>query len=204
MTFLREHFGPSKEEIWRQLSEKIGARFIEGGAWHEDQVVAQVKEWTITLDTCLQPVGRATVTCTRMRAPYVNRDGFRFAIYRKSLFSGLAKHLGMQDIEIGDSDFDNDFIIKGNDEAKARALFADPTLRQLIARQPNVHLEVKDDEGWFQTHFPQGVDELYFQVIGVVVDMEQLLSLYELYAETLDQLCRIGSAYEKRPLADEE
>jgi hypothetical protein len=24
-------FGPSKDEVWRQLSEEIGAEFVEGG-----------------------------------------------------------------------------------------------------------------------------------------------------------------------------
>jgi hypothetical protein len=43
------------------------------------------------------------------------------------------------------------------------------------------------------------VDELYFQVVGVIKDVEQLKLLYALFAETLDQLCRIGSANESAP-----
>ena len=65
------------------------------------------------------------VAYTRMRAPYVNPEGFRFTIYRKGVFSDLGKLLGMQDIEVGDPDFDEAFIIKGNDESKVRDLFAD-------------------------------------------------------------------------------
>jgi hypothetical protein len=26
-------FGPSKDEVWRQLSQEIGAEYIEGGLW---------------------------------------------------------------------------------------------------------------------------------------------------------------------------
>ena len=70
---------------------------------------------------------------------------------------------------------------------------------ELIERQPKVHLTVKDDEGWFGETFPDGVDELYFNVIGVIKDVERLKQLYELFAETLGQLCRIGSAYEEDP-----
>jgi len=36
-------------------------------------------------------------------------------------------------------------------------------------------------------------------VVGVVKDVARLKQLFELFAETLDQLCRIGSAYEKSP-----
>lgn len=196
MGFLREAFGNHKAEVWKQLSEQIGARFIAGGFWHADKVVAKVDAWTVTLDTYCEPVGRTTVTCTRMRAPYVNRDGFRFTIYKMDVFSDLARHAGMQDIPIGDAAFDHDYIIKANDEAKARALFADETLRRIITELPEFHLEVKDDEGWFGEHFPEGVDELSFQVVGVIEDIATLTKLYDLFAETLHQLCRIGSAYE--------
>ena len=199
MSILRQIFGPSQEEVWRQLCSEIGAEFVEGGFWRGTKVQARVKEWTVTLDTYTVSTGKSHVTYTRMRAPYVNKGGFRFTIYRKGLFSELGKRLGMQDIEVGDPEFDRDFIIKGNDESKVLALFGNPRIRQLIQAQPSISLEVKDDEGWFSASFPEGVDELYFQVVGVVKDVERLKSLYELFAETLDHLSHIGSAYENDP-----
>jgi hypothetical protein len=141
----------------------------------------------------------SSTTYTRIRAPYVNKDGFRFTIYRKGIFSGLGKLLGMQDVEVGYPEFDEAFIIKGNDEQKLRALFANPQIRQLLEMQPAVNLMVKDDEGWFSTKFPEGVDELCFSVVGVIKDIERLKSLYYLFAEILDHLCHIGSAYENDP-----
>ena len=47
-----------------------------------------------------------------------------------------------------------------------------------------MYLTVKDDEGWFGTSFPEGVDELFFRVGGVIKDVERLKSLYDLFAET--------------------
>ncbi len=203
MGFLRQLFGPSKEEIWRQLCSEIGAQYVQGGFWKGDKVQAHHGQWTITLDTYTvsHSDGHTTnsTTYTRMRAPYVNKDGFRFTIYRKSIFSGLGKLLGMQDVEVGFPDFDEAFVIKGNDEGKLRALFANPRIRQLIEMQPSVHFTVKDDEGWFSTTFPEGVDELYFSVVGVIKDVERLKALYDLFAETLNHLCHIGSAYENDP-----
>jgi hypothetical protein len=102
-------------------------------------------------------------------------------------------------VEVGVEDFDADFVIKGTDEARLRQLFSDPHIRELIALQRDIHFTVKDDEGWFGTKFPDGVDELYFQVSGVIKDVERLKLLYDLFAETLDALCRMGSAYESAP-----
>ena len=199
MGLVRKLFGPSREEIWRQLSAEIGGRYVEGTFWKGEKVEATHNEWTVTLDTMVVSTGKVVVVYTRIRAPYVNPDGFRFRIYRKSVFSGIAKALGMQDIEVGHPTFDEHFIIKGNDEAKLRELFSRPEIRALIEQQPDIHFGVKDDEGWLGTTFPEGVDKLEFLVTGIIKDVARLKLLYELFAETLEELCRIGSAQTSAP-----
>jgi hypothetical protein len=199
MAALRRWFGSSTQEIWRQLCTEINAQYVEGGFWRGNKVQATHGAWTITLDTYVVSTGKTTVAYTRVRAPYVNPDGFHFTVYRKSLFSDIAKWFGMQDIEIGIPPFDQDFILKSNQEPKLRALLADAKLRELITLQPEIHFTVKDDEGYFGSTFPEGVDELCFQVVGVIKDVARLKLLYDLFSETLDQLCRMGSAYEQAP-----
>jgi hypothetical protein len=199
MNALRKLFGPSREEIWRQLCTETGADYVQGGFWKGDKVQAAHDEWTITLDTYAVSTGKTTMVFTRLRAPYVNPDHFRFTIYRRGLFSEIGKWLGMQDVEVGHEAFDRDFIIKGTEESKLRALFNNARLRELIAAQPQIHLTVKDDEGGWGRGFPADTDELCFHVAGIIKDVERLKLLFELFAETLDQLCRIGSAYEEAP-----
>jgi hypothetical protein len=195
----RSMFGPCKEDIWRQLTTEIDAQYVPGGFWKGDKVQATHGEWTLTLDTYAVSTGKTTVVFTRMRAPYVNPDGFRFTVYRKGIFTDIAKRFGMQDVEVGDEAFDRDFVVKGTDEGKLRDLFANPRIRELLAAKPELQLTVKDDEGWFGPSFPDGVDELYFAVPGVIKDVERLKRLYALFGETLDQLCRMGSAYREPP-----
>ena len=199
MTFLQKLFGPSTEEIWRQLCAEIGAQYVEGGFWKGDKVQATHGAWTITLDTYTVSNGKTSTTYTRMRAPFVDPESFRFTVYRKGIFSDIGKRFGMQDMEIGDEAFDRDFILKSNQESKLRELLGSSKIRELIGRQPEIYFAVKDDEGFFRSSFPEGVDELYFQVVGVIKDVERLKLLYELFAETLDQLCRIGSANANPP-----
>lgn len=191
MGLLRELFGPSQHEVWEALCQEIGADFIDGGFFKGTKVVAEIKEWVITLDTYTVSTGKTSTTYTRMRAPYLNKDGFKFRIYRKGIFSNIGKLLGLQDIEVGYPEFDDQFIIKGNDRDKLVSLFSNSRIRKLIEIQPDISLEVKDDEGWFGSEFPEGVDELYFQVPGIIKDMDRLKTLYFLFAEVLNQLCLI-------------
>ncbi|WP_353094330.1 hypothetical protein [Tissierella praeacuta] len=194
MSLLRDIFGPSQEEVWSQFAEEIEADFIEEGFWKSKKIVAKFENWVITLDTYAQSTGKSSVTYTRIRAPYINKDGFNFKIYHSGLFSEIGKTFGMQDVEIGYPEFDEKFIIKGNDEKKLVELFSNDKIRELINAQNSMHLEVKDDEGWFGSEFPDGVDELYFQTVGVIRDIELLRSLYTLFVLVLNKLCIMGSA----------
>ena len=59
---------------------------------------------------------------TRMRAPFPNPSGFRFSIHRASIFSTVGALLGMQDIQVGHAEFDEDFVIKGYNPHKTIAM----------------------------------------------------------------------------------
>ena len=123
---------------------------------------------------------------TRVKAFFVNKDGFRFKIYRSGLFSKLGKLLGMQDIEMGDPMFDLSFIIKSNNKFKVRELlFEDTKIRQLIQAQPSIELGIKTSS--YSSSI--GMDELYFSEKNyIITDVKRLKSLYELFAEILNKL----------------
>lgn len=193
-------FGPSRSEVWQALARETGAEFKKGSFWNgRDKVVVEIGPWLVTLDTFVVSTGKSTVVYTRMRAPYVNADGFRFSVRRRNFFDGLAEAMGFHDIEVGHREFDEAFIIKGTSEEKLRLLFSNPRMRELISAQKNIHFQVRDDEGWFRQKFPEGVDELIFTVVGVIKDIDRLKRLFDLFAETLHTLCHIGSAYENDP-----
>ena len=75
MSILRELFGPSKGEIWSQLSQEIGASYDEGGFFGKDVVRLTYRQWEITLDTYTVSTGKSSSTYTRIRAPSLNPDG---------------------------------------------------------------------------------------------------------------------------------
>jgi hypothetical protein len=204
MGFLRSMFGPSQSEIWEQLAAQVGGSFQAGGFFGRARVETRVGEWTLTLDTYTSESSNAngtssSYTYTRLRAPYVNADGFRFTVYQAGFFTGLGKLFGMQDLEIGDPAFDEAYVLKGNDEEKVRRFFLDDTLKRMIYGQSKIHMSVKDDEGWFRKTFPDNVDELYFERAGVMKDLAELSGLFDLFSYSLCRLCQMGSAYEKDP-----
>lgn len=199
MSILRRWFGPGREEMWRKLSEEMGAHYVDGGFWKGDKVEVTHGEWTITLDTYAVSTGKVTMVFTRLRAPYINPDGFRFSISRAGFFNDIAERIGLHDVRVGVEPFDDEFVIKGTDEDKLKALFANARIRDLISAQKDIHFSVKDGNYWPIKRLPDDVDELEFSVGGIIKDVDRLRLLFDLFAETLDQLCEIGSAYEAKP-----
>ena len=196
-------FGPSKKQVWHQLCDEIGATYVSGGFWRGDKVLITVSNWTVTLDTYTESHSAGehhnSTTYTRMRVPYIAQGGFQFKIYRKGIFSSLGKFFGRQQIEIGDPQLDDAFVFQANDEERLRNLLADDTIRQLIAAQPRMLLEVRDNEGWLKKKLPAHVDELYFSAVGVIKDVERLKLLCGLFGHLLLKLAEAGSASEADP-----
>jgi len=189
-------FGKHKRFIWQELAAQLDGDFFRGRGFKPDRVEAYHGEWMIVLDT--YQVDK--VIYTRIRAPYVNRDDFLFKIMRKHVGHRIRQVFGMKDIEVGHPQFDRDFMIRGNDKRKLEMMFENPKIRQLISFQPQILLQLRKEAPLFQKpKFPDHVNEVYYQVTGILKDLEQLHDLFDLFAETLDHLCAIGTAYEDYP-----
>lgn len=156
--------------------------------------MAKHENWLLTLDVIYVPVGKALIPVTRMRAPFKSIHGFRFTVYNQGFLQEIGKLFGMQDIETGDQEFDRSFVLKGNNEEKVRQLFSATEIRRLFLQQKQIHLEVRDDEGWFGQEFPEDTDELYCHIGGELRDEARLKNLFHLFSEVLRQLELNGEA----------
>ena len=201
--------GEEEEQALRQLASEIGAEFVKTKTPYSAypnpyiKVVKKVGNWTITLDTEEsysgggEHHGGSTSTFTRIRAPYVSKDGFQFQIQPNGLLMRLlTKLLRQKVVKLGDPEFDREFLITANDEQKVWALFANSRIRELIRRetrfpwvfQPKSHGRLV------------GVDILDLDYTNEdLTDVERLKSLFTLCEEVLNELCRISSASEDEP-----
>jgi hypothetical protein len=205
-----------QEKAWQQLATEIGGELITRkergrrliGRHLQLAVVGKAGRSPIALDIKLE-AGADTVPSwfvTRIRAPYVARDTFSFSIKRLrarltdgALLRGMAKLTGRHTVEPGDLGFDRDFLITANDTAQVRALLADSRLCGLIQAQPSFDISAARP-GWrLFKKSSQRLSVLRFEEEGVITDVPRLKSLFELFQETLDRMCQIGSAVPEEP-----
>lgn len=181
-------FGPSLKEVWGQLSEEVNGHFDEGGIFSHPKVTVNKDYWTILLDTYTVSTGKTSVTYTRFRAAFIKNQDIYFKIYKEGIFSDLAKMLGMQDIEIGFEDFDNNFVIKGNDEESIKNILSSTEVRNLIQVQDRINLEIKEGGGIFGPKYPENVAILEFTGSGVIKDIKTLKNIFKLFEAILNRM----------------
>jgi len=191
--FFKNLFSSSKE-VWQQFANEIGGEYIDSGFWKSKKVVAKLENWIIVLDTFTTSSGKHSTTYTRIRAPFKTLDGLKFNINRKGVFNSIGKAIGIQDIETGHINFDEEFVIKGNDEDKIRGIFSIKEIRDAIRNQDRISLKIKDDEGLFSTNLSEGNYELYFQSTGVIKDIDRLKNLFMIFYLILNALHLVDSA----------
>jgi hypothetical protein len=185
-------------ESWEEFRARVVACGVEEYLRGEC-VSLTCGAWRVTVDSNVVTAGGAGVAVTRMRAPFVGLDGFRFKLHRRGLLDALGRLCGIHTSETGESDFDRGFHIETNDEPKLKRLFADGEIRRLVSAQREMNLEVRGGDGPLGARLPEGVCQLCFRAPGFVSDPERLARLFALFALTLERLRALGSAAECGP-----
>jgi len=119
----------------------MGGSFVEA-AGTRPAIRRRAGDW----DMVLQPgiltdhAGKKLNDATYLTTPVVNTGGLEFTIYRGGVGEVVAKLFGMQDILVGDVEFDRMFICKGNDEKRLCEVFSDARLKSLMLGTPGLVL----------------------------------------------------------------
>ena len=180
--------GPKKDEAWRALAKRLDARLVDGDKQFGQCVVLPYENWELRLDIGDADALYTRQAYTRLSVPIKNPSGFRFSIYREGPGSTIAKLFGMQDLTVGHKDFDNEFIIKGNDRRKLKVLFREQSIRKMLQDRPDFHLTIYDDNALEFSKLEEDTDMLVYQVAGVVVDVDELVAVFDLMKAILKQL----------------
>ncbi len=188
MGIIKYLFGPSQKDIiLSKIAEDIGGDYFDG------ELAYKTGEWKILLDTSTFRSSSMNVMFTRMSALFLTKDNLYFNLSRKGTF------FGKKGILIGDSSFDRNFTIKGNNVNKIRILFSDKRLRDLINLQPKISLEILNEKVAYCNDYLEGVHKLYFECRGLIKDEKLLKGLFCIFSLTLERLVQIGSAYNDDP-----
>lgn len=178
-------FDKKRKEAWMEFAEQVSGEYSKASFSKTERIRICKEKYVVLLDLYPVSTGKSVMYYTRFRTLYHQVTDFKFKIYRKGIFSNLGKKLGMQDINTGNDAFDEDFIIKGNDEFTIVQLFSDVKIRDLLYKIPGFTLEIKDSKG---------SKELCLMISNIIQDKERLRDALELFCDVLDYMGNMGMA----------
>lgn len=187
------------KSVWMDFAEEKSGDFVEGQKEVTVRVPVANKPWAITFSMLDRKAPAPDETTAQMA--YKAKDDFSFAIHSKTWVAEAGKLFGMQDIEVGDAEFDRDYIIKGNDIQAVRTLFSSDDLRERIREQKSIRLVVLTSAAQLKEfgNVPKGTHVLSFTENEAINSFERLNEIYELLVKIAEKLTHMGKAVEADP-----
>ncbi len=162
----------SEDEIWKKISDQL-----KNDLGKKDySALIEDEQYSILLDIDIDPEGGSDdgELLTSLTAKLSDEQHVRFSITHQGFKSEVKKIFGMQDIEIGFQEFDNKFIIKGNETEKVKEIFSNEELRFALLKFDNIIFEIRDHKIGAHKEVVLALD-----ISEVVNDPLQLRSLYK-------------------------
>ena len=141
----REQLAGLASRMGLELKRQPAVLGFEGPA----TVEGQHRDRMVRFFTFTTGSGKSRVSWSATSAAVAGTGGFTLDLGPESLFTRIATKLGMQDIQIGDPEFDRQFVVKSNDAAYASAALLPEIRARLLAERSNGahgHLAVKGGE----------------------------------------------------------
>jgi hypothetical protein len=204
MAFWTKWNAPRNREMWKLLAEKIGGELIEGDSWKEEKVILNYRNRIFTLDTVIKG-GKHKYFENRIKCSFVSTNKFTLKIFLENAFTHAGKIFGINDIELDDVKFDNEFYVKSNKKETAIHFLNSNDLQKLyFAATKNLDLmvsvEIKNSESFFALRsYPANTSLIIIRANSEITDIDRLISWFNLCKITLDRLIEIGEAEDVSP-----
>lgn len=192
-------FGPSRDEIWQSIASTTNGKFIKGKLFKTSCVEYTYEPWTFYLDDYSIQASNAPLIYTRLRATFINKKGFDLTVYKKNIFSDIAKSLGGQDITSGDIDFDEQWIVKGSNEKLVKKILKHGNICELINNEEKLKIEIKRVEGKVNKEYRSTESQITFLVQDYIKDEERIINLIDLIESLLDAFYINGITIKETP-----
>ena len=150
--------------------------------WQEYRVTIERAGKRVLLEIDIDPGGGfdSGFATTRFSAAVAALADFRLTVHDRGFLDTAGKWLGMEDVEIGYPELDEKLIIKTNDPAKVKALFADGTVQEALRTLTDFKLRLTHgtaDEG--------AENALELLIEEGITDEEKVWSIYAAFYRLL-------------------
>lgn len=164
------------DRAWQEAAAKMKMNFSGGGIMGRRKITGTFRKCRVHIDTFTRSSGKNATTYTRIKVYYPRPLGLRLKLTRQGFFSGVARFLGGQDIEVGDTEFDDSVVVKGSRPRKVAEFLTRPRRVRI-----NKLLRVYTTARILDSH-------IYYEKTGVIRDSRRLVSAVHYFVSTAESL----------------
>lgn len=200
------------EYVWRDFADSKGGKVISDPSKDGDPILSMqipvegTNSWVTIVPYALKGKSKSAGTSASMH--YTTNEHFAFHIRTERGVDQIGKVLGMQDIQLGDTEFDHAFLIQGTDDGKVRNLFSDMHLRDLIMQNhmTDLRLVTSSEELPVEHRVPAGRNALVYSHDHQIDKFEQLEALFGIMTSVVHRLgifpALAGEEVESEPIEE--
>jgi len=166
---------------WEDFATRTGLAFEPGRLLGAPRVQGSYRGHSLLVDTYTVHHGKSSTTYTRIALGLNRPTGLALILYNEGVFAKLGKILGGQDIQTGDAELDERFVIKGQPEQAIRTLFVTGGWTQKLHGARAVHIEVD-------------AQSVRFRTTGVIRDVDYLQSLLDMLGTLADSVEHVSES----------
>lgn len=165
-------------ETLKSLALELGGEYKKGSLLINPVLSGEYKGRRLFIDTfsrTREDVDGHHETTYYMRVQLWHKGSVKgeVSVYREGFLSGLGKMLGAQDIQIGNPEFDKEFMVRGEDELQVKKLLDVDLQKKLL--ESKTPLKVMPDRVYFES----GVH---------IADKEKILKILDLMSYVADKV----------------
>jgi len=159
------------------LTQEVGGELKKGGLLDNPSLAGEYRGRKFLIDSftrTTQNYDQENVTTYYQRMQVWHKGKFKgeISVQRETLFSGLSKMMGVQDIKIGNEEFDKLFMVKGSEE-QVRKLLDSSLQQKLVSMKMSFNL------------YP---DKVYFETATTLNEKDKIRAVLDLLSEIADRV----------------
>lgn len=135
----------AREAVWRALAAERGGTYHPGKVSLFKQqhpgIEVAVGQALVYLDTYVVSTGKSSQTYTRARARFSLRGAPSFKVAPKGVLATVGAMIGLRDVSLGHARFDEELVVKCEDQAAVREAFTPEVMDRVVARLWNAKIE---------------------------------------------------------------
>jgi len=163
-----------KGEVWHRFAAEMGL-YCKGRAF--PSMWGNYRNRHVEISLMQESTDEAPRRYTEYRVEFENPKGILMSVYRESFFRKVGKAFGMQDIELNDPEFDQKFVVMGNDENAVKTVL-EPSIRSKMMKVKNFRMVINRREP----------NAAYSQQPGLVTDIARLRYVLDTMIDVVEKI----------------